>query len=178
MSTPDHKMYPTTGVPYSAYRVSAKNLLHVNRAIKAIRRNDFDTLETIIKMDPSIHKKNGRMPILFYAIKEHKHHCVDVILRNDGTKYLAKAEVLSWLSRYFNINVYTTWKTSAYSGDNDLNTMLRYAVSDNYLGDKNLGKIDAMLWYGANPDADCGYPVTAREYTESFNPPCARLFVK
>ncbi|AET42775.1 hypothetical protein EXVG_00126 [Emiliania huxleyi virus 202] len=56
--------------------------------------------------------------------------------------------------------------------------MLRYAVSDNYMGDNNLGKIDAMLWYGANPDADCGYPVTAREYAESFNPSCARLFVK
>ncbi|AHA55960.1 hypothetical protein EhV164_00373 [Emiliania huxleyi virus 164] len=54
--------------------------------------------------------------------------------------------------------------------------MLRYAVSDNYMGAKNLGKIEAMLWYGACPDKDCGYPFTTREYAVKFNVPCVHLF--
>ena len=177
MSAPAHKVYPPTGVPYSTYTFCGKNLLHVNRAIKAIRRNDFKTLDLMLKTNTSIIKGGTRKPIIFYAIKYQKHNCLDTILQNDGIKHLSRAEVISWLSIYFNINVYTTWKTTVPSSSwDDLSVMLRYAVSDNYMGAKNLGKIEAMLWYGACPDKDCGYPFTTREYAVKFNVPCVHLF--
>ena len=84
MSTEANKKYHVTNVPFSAYRVGAKHILHINRAVKAIRRNDCESLKEVMEKDPSVHKSGARKPVLFFAIKCRKSVGLHAIVNDPG----------------------------------------------------------------------------------------------
>ena len=162
-----HKEYPVTGVTFSAYHFHAKKMLHKNRAIHAIRKNDWKTLKDIMEADPSVHHMDARMPIIFYAIKYRKPICFRAILQSEifHSKKVAIIQILSWMSRNFNYDTYMEWKNSVHHHASHIHLMLFFAVSDSKNGDKNNKKaIQSMVKAGADPDSKICYPMTAREY--------------
>lgn len=125
----DDKIHHLTNVPQSAYRVCANQMLHINHAVKSIRRNDFDTQNDIMRMDPSIHNNGARKPVLFFAIKYRKSACLRAILNDPGFdnayRMYTTAEILRWFIDYFNVDVFNTWKETKYHKEK-----LRWATSD------------------------------------------------
>ena len=154
-------------------------MLHKNRAIHAIRKNDWQTLKHIMEIDPLIHHMDARMPIIFYAIKYRKPICFRAILQSEifHSKKIAIIQILSWMSRNFNYDTYMEWKNSVHYHESHLHLMLFFAVSDNKNENINNTKaIKAMMKAGADPDSKLCYPMTAREYATNFSASCLSCF--
>ena len=186
MFTEANKQHPLTHVRYSAYRVGAKHMLHINRAVKVIRRNDFESLKEIMKNDPSVHKDGARKPVLFFAIKYRKSACLHAILNDPGFdsayRAYAQVDVLNWFMEYFNIDVFNTWKDSKYYKDRHLHIILIWATHHNCPLRCNIPVLSntvirRILSLGADPDyKDFLYSMSAREYSTKFECPCLSLF--
>ena len=186
MSTEANKKYHPTNVPFSAYRVGAKHMLHINRAVKAIRRNDFESLKELMEKDPSVHKSGARKPVLFFAIKYRKSAGLHAIVNDPGFdqayRAYASADVLHWLMEYFNVDVFNAWKDSKYYKDRHIHLILIWATMHNCPIRRNIPVLNnpvirRVLSLGANPDyKDTLYSMSAREYATKFECPCLSLF--
>ena len=157
-------------------------MLHINRAVKAIRRNDFESLKELMEKDPSVHKSGARKPVLFFAIKYRKSACLHAIVNDPGFdqayRACGTADVLHWFMEYFNVDVFNAWKDSKYYKDRHIHLILIWATMHNWRNiPANTPVIRRVLSLGANPDyKGTLYSMSAREYATKFECPCLSLF--